>query len=132
MQSAPIARRFGSAHNLRMQAKEASVGPVFIGFSDFQRSRHRRAIAVKATFCCACEAWDDVAHLSSKCDTQVPICRNRHKFATASCSLRNGLAAADALGSRHKQNHRRFQLPKRWAKAGAFSHLTRWRKLAQY
>lgn len=93
LQFASIARGAGSARNLRMQANEASVGPVFAEFSDFQRSRRGRDIAVKASFCCASEAWDDVAHLSSKCDTRVPICRNRHKYATARgvLSLRHSL-----------------------------------------
>ena len=48
MQSASIACRICSAHNLCMHAKQASVGPEFIGFSDFQRSRLRRAIVVKS------------------------------------------------------------------------------------
>ena len=56
---------------------------------------------------------DDDAHIRSRVESAVPICLDRHNFATDRCSLR-------------------YRLPKSWANVGAFSLLTPRSKLAQY
>jgi len=75
-----------------------------------------------------CTRWRNAAHILSTPDLAVPICLDRHNFATELFAFLRPApdtwTSAEATEQQRPRESRARHLPKSWASAGAFSLLT--------
>jgi hypothetical protein len=127
-------------HRTALSTHKRSVGvavrPISIGFfidaAQREPARHGRNLTSAAPV----HRRNFTAHIDGRRDPAISICRNRHNFATGHSRFLatpgTTRAVPEAVAARKAGESRYPSLPKSWAKAGAFSLLTRKSKLAQY
>jgi hypothetical protein len=110
--------------------------PVLIGFLRQFAAASRSSAGAQVDALVAVRRLNDDAHIHGTADSAVPICLDRHNFATDRCRLRRKTKRRGPprklpmqKGPREAMGNR---LQKSWANAGAFSLLTPRSKLAQY
>jgi hypothetical protein len=113
-----------------------AVVPVLIGFLRQYAAASRSSAGAQVDALPAVKRLNDDAHIHGTADSAVPICLDRHNFATDRCSLRRKKettwTAAEAIDAKRPREATGNRLQKSWANAGAFSLLTPRSKLAQY
>ena len=124
-------------HNLGGPLAMRQFGATLLAFSISVIRAPRVQRGRKTRCCCGRERWNDAAHIRSNAAYRVPICNDRHNFATGTWPadanerlIRKGIARQPDQNDRTRPGFSR--LPNSWAKAGAFSLLTQGSKLAQY
>jgi hypothetical protein len=111
----------------RRQPRDAVV-PILIGFLRQYAAASRSSADAQVDVRLAFKRLNDDAHISSRVESAVPICLDRHNFATDRCSPgRNETtwSAAGAADAKRPRGATGYRLPKSWANAGAFSLLHR-------
>src|ERR1700730_1289354 len=114
--------------------------PVSIGFLRGCSAAQTQPTLTQTDVRRTCTPSGKTAHIHSRPDAAVPICRDRHNSATGDFGAVLGdgryRRPAAVTGNKGRGNQRREsqgkRLPKSWANAGAFSLLTPKSKLAQY
>jgi hypothetical protein len=109
--------------------------PVLIGFLRQYAAASRSSADAQVDALPAVRRLNDDAHIRSTAESAVPICLDRHNFATdAAVFVENATTwtAAEATDAKRPRGAMGNRLQKSWANAGAFSLLTPRSKLAQY
>src|SRR5258708_31043070 len=118
----------------RRQPRDTVV-PVLIGFLRQYAAASRSSADAQVDGHPAFKRLNDDAHIHSTADSAVPICNDRHNFATDRSNLRRKRKRHGAPQTRPMQNGpggaTGYRLPKSWSNAGAFSLLSPKSKLAQ-